>query len=146
MLQSIFDSTTIPFLEKQAIFGERRQEVLAGNIANIDTPDYKMRDLPVARFHEALKQAIDGRKPQPMNAFASTSTPRSAQSIDEMLPDELFVAGEAQQHDITFQDANNRSVEHANMEMLKNAMMQSFAVELMHAQLNTLQTVISERA
>jgi len=31
------------------------------------------------------------------------------------------------------------------MEMLKNTMLQNFAVEMMHAQFNQLQAVISER-
>lgn len=146
MLQSIFDSTTIPLLQKQAIFGERRQEVLAGNIANIDTPDYKMRDLPVAKFQQALQQAIDNRKPHLAESVSSSAAVKAAKSIEELFPQALFTATEAQQNDITSQDANNRSVEHANMEMLKNSMMQSFAVELMHTQLNMLQTVISERA
>jgi flagellar basal-body rod protein FlgB len=146
MLQSIFDSSTIPLLQKQAIFGERRQEVLAGNIANIDTPDYKMRDLPVAKFQQALQKAIDNRKTQTVRSVNGVTQTAGDNSIEELFPHTLFQATEAPQQDITFQDANNRSVENANMEMLKNAMMQSFAVELMHTQLNMLQTVISERA
>ena len=145
MLQSIFDSTTIPLLEKQAIFGERRQEVLAGNIANIDTPDYKMRDLPVARFQAALSQAIESRKPQTVSSLNPVAAPGKPAPEEQLYPPELFAAPEATQPNITFPDANNRSIEHENMEMLKNAMMQNFAVELMHSQLNMLQTVISER-
>lgn len=147
MLQTIFDSTTVPLLERQAIFGERRQEVLAGNIANIDTPDYKMRDLPVAKFQAALQQAIENRSGRAGRASNGMTASEQAGSVSrlEEFPDELFRATEAPQQNITFQDANNRSVEHANMEMLKNSMMQSFAVELMNSQLNMLQTVISER-
>jgi flagellar basal-body rod protein FlgB len=146
MLQSILDSTSIPFLEKKAIFGERRQEVLAGNIANIDTPDYRMRDLPVARFQEALKQAIENRKPHDVDSVQAAFGTRQAEAAAEPFPADLFAAIEPPQQDIMFQDGNNRSVEHANMEMLKNTMQQTFAVELMHAQLAMLQTVISERA
>lgn len=58
MIRSLLNSTSIPLLERVAAFTERRQEVIAGNIANIDTPDYKMRDLPVADFQAALSQAI----------------------------------------------------------------------------------------
>src|SRR5262245_38973675 len=112
MLQSIFDSTTVPLLEKQAIFGERRQEVLAGNIANIDTPGYKMRDLPVAKFQEALQKAIESRRPQPAPSLAGlnelTGTQAPAPTIEQLFSDELFAPTEAPQHDITFQDANNR--------------------------------------
>ena len=58
MLDQILNSNSLPLLEKMAAFSERRQEVLAGNIANIDTPGYKMRDLPVAEFRQALQEAV----------------------------------------------------------------------------------------
>ncbi|MDF1745212.1 MAG: flagellar basal body protein [Gimesia sp.] len=58
MLDQILNSQSLPLLEKMAAFAERRQEVLAGNIANIDTPEYKMRDLPVNDFQVALREAI----------------------------------------------------------------------------------------
>ena len=45
-------------LEKIAAFGERRNTVLAGNVANIDTPNYRRQDLPVEDFERALREAI----------------------------------------------------------------------------------------
>ena len=77
MLQPLLDGSTLPLLEKMAVFGERRQQVLAGNIANIDTPNYKVRDLPVAEFERALQQAV-ARRTQPASlgsAPAPGSTP-----------------------------------------------------------------------
>ena len=47
---------------------------------------------------------------------------------------------------LTSLDGNNRNVETAVMEMKKNTGMQCFAIEVMDAQLNLLQAVISERA
>lgn len=142
MLQSLFNSSTTPLLEKLAIFGERRQEVLAGNIANIDTPEYTMRDLPVEEFQDALRRAVAqrGRSRSP----GGVSSSRRA-GVDSIFRDELFQAVEAPQRNITFQDANNRSIEHQIMEMTKNTMRQKFAVELMSTQFRMLETVISER-
>jgi flagellar basal-body rod protein FlgB len=134
-------SGTIPLLAKIAEFGERRQEVLAGNIANIDTPDYKTRDLPVAKFQEALKTAVSSRR-QPQSLSLSTQQPPTT---SELFSPELFRAGEAAANNITFQDGGNRSIEHEVMQMSQNAMLQNLAVELMVAQFNMLQTVISER-
>jgi len=145
MLQSLLDSSTMPLLEKLAIFGERRQSVLAGNISNIDTPNYKSRDLPVEEFQEALKSAIQARNQASSPGTQSLSAQTSRPSIEELFPRELFVASEITPSNITFQDGNNRSVEKVNMDLIKNLMMQTFAVEVMHAQMNQLQTVISER-
>jgi flagellar basal-body rod protein FlgB len=145
MLGSMTDSTTVGLLEKLAIFGERRQELLAGNIANIDTPGYNPRDLPVADFQQALKDVVSARQsPNSLNAGMS-SLPNSSQRLLQMFPEEMFRAVETQGRNITFQDGATRSIETEVMEMSKNAMMQRFAVELMSAQMGMLQAVISER-
>ena len=49
-LGALFQSTTIPALEQVVNFTEARHNVLAGNIANVDTPGYKARDLSVEDF------------------------------------------------------------------------------------------------
>ena len=61
-------------------------------------------------------------------------------------PRTLFRAVAGPPRTLTFQDGNNRSIEQEVMEMTKNSIMQSVAIELMNAQLNRLQAVISERA
>ena len=146
MLQSAFDGSTIGLLEKMAIFGERRNEVLSGNIANIDTPGYKTRDLPVAKFQQALAEAIENRKPDPSLGYNTYAPVGDKKSLSKFFPKELFQAIEAPAKNITFQDGNNRSIESEMMEKQKNTMMQRFAVELMSAQMNLLQAVISVRA
>lgn len=57
----IFGSTAIPVLEQVVAFTQARHGVLAGNVANLDTPDYKTRDLSPALFQEKLKEAIEDR-------------------------------------------------------------------------------------
>ncbi|MCC9657500.1 flagellar basal body rod protein FlgB [Rhodopirellula halodulae] len=59
-------STTIGALEQTLAFTERRHELLAGNIANISTPDYRSRDLDQNAFQTALAESIRDRgKPTP---------------------------------------------------------------------------------
>ncbi|MEM6979816.1 MAG: flagellar biosynthesis protein FlgB [Planctomycetota bacterium] len=55
-------STTIGALEKTLAFTERRHKVLAGNLANISTPDYRSRDLDVDAFQTALAESIQSRQ------------------------------------------------------------------------------------
>ena len=144
MIESLLKSSTIPLLEKIAIFGERRQQVLASNIANIDTPTYKTKDLPVEDFQQALKEAVSRIR----NLSTTSQFPASAstrQTDSELFPETLFQAVEATPRNITFQDGNNRSIEHEMMEMTKNTMMQNYAIDLMRAQMAMLQIAISER-
>lgn len=153
MLNNILSSNSLSLLEKMAAFSERRQEVLAGNIANIDTPSYKMRDLPVDDFQKALREAVE-LKDQLSDPAAQTSlgmpvTVSNRQGLESQLeslfPRSLFQAQETSPENVTFQDANNRSIESQVMSMTKNSLMQQFAIEAMMAQMNQLMTVISER-
>ncbi|WP_339732169.1 flagellar basal body protein [uncultured Gimesia sp.] len=154
MLEQILNSKSLPLLEKMAAFTERRQDVLAGNIANIDTPSYKMRDLPVDDFQKALREAVELKAklsgPAAQQSLAMPVTFDNHQQVEtdleKLFPRSLFQAQEATPQNITFQDENNRSIETQVMKMTKNSMMQQFAVEVMMAQLNQMLTVISERA
>ena len=134
---------TVGLLEKIAAFSERRHEVLAGNLANIDTPNYKTRDLDVDGFQQALKQAA---AVQHQSAYPSLGMEMSQPpSLSQIFSQELFQAREIEPANITFQDGNNRSVEREVMELTKNNLMQSFAVQLIAAQASLMQSVISER-
>jgi flagellar basal-body rod protein FlgB len=146
-MQSSFLSTpTLDLLERAAVFGERRHEVLAGNIANISTPTYRMRDLPVREFEQALQAAVERQQAAPASTSATTaSEPAPANRVDDLFPARVFQASDANPENLTFQDANNRSLEMQVMEMTKNSMMQNFALQLIRFQMNSLQSVISEQ-
>lgn len=147
-MSSIFDGTTIPLLEKIALFADRRHDALASNVANIDTPNYKRRDLPLEAFQKALREAIAGGQSRIEHGLFSTSGDRTTQSSGgaaAAFPAQLFQSIEAQSPSLTFQDNNNRSIEHEMMEMTKNSMMQSFAIELMNTQFSMLQAAIREQ-
>jgi flagellar basal-body rod protein FlgB len=146
MIESLFNSSTIPMLAKAAAFAERRHEVLAGNVANISTPDYRTRDLPVAEFRAALEEAVARKRPVDSSGKPAWSFSAGTSAAGEIFPKALFDALEAPPKTITFQDGNNRSVEKEVMEITKNSIMQTIAIELMNVQLNRLQAVISERA
>jgi flagellar basal-body rod protein FlgB len=132
---SIVNGTTIPLLEKVAAFGERRNVVLASNVANIDTPNYKRRDLPVQEFEQALRDAIHA------GSDRSDRTPDGGAG----LAPELFQSREAGSPSLTFQDNSDRSVEREMMEMTKNLSMQSFAITLLTSQMGMLQAAIREQ-
>jgi flagellar basal-body rod protein FlgB len=145
----MFDGTTIPLLEKIAVFGERRHDVLTANVANIDTPNYKRRDLPIEAFQKALRAAIaDGRSRADQGISivgGDFAAPSLGGKSEPMFPAQVFQAMESQSPSLTFQDNNNRSIEHEMMEMTKNTLMQSFAIELMNTQLGMLQAAIREQ-
>jgi flagellar basal-body rod protein FlgB len=123
-------------LEKVAAFGERRSTVLASNVANIDTPNYRRRDLPVQEFERSLREAIHG----------GVSRTDGQSTGPAGLPPEMIRPREAGSPSLTFQDNSDRSIEREMMEMTKNLSMQSFAVTLLTTQMGMLQAAIREQA
>jgi len=162
MMNNLMDSSSMGLLQKVAAFGERRHEVLSKNLAHIETPNYKTRDLPVAEFERALASAVRAHREAASGSRASVMTPTAVSSaqgaavsgavstsipdLDSLFPEQLFREVESVPGNLTFQDGGNRSVEREFMNLRKNLMMQQFAVQLMTSQFGMLQAVISERA
>jgi flagellar basal-body rod protein FlgB len=157
-MSSVLAGTTQPLLEQVAAFAERRHDVLAGNLANISTPDYKARDLPIKEFQQALKAAVQSQRPDPLNSTSinGAASPsgeagwlgrdlRETSAYRELLAEGNREAQPRAALSPMYQDGAVRSIEQEVLEMTKNAMTQQFALEVMTAQFNRLQMVISER-
>ena len=130
---TIFRGTSIPVLEQVVNFAQARHGVLAGNIANMDTPGYQVRDLSPQRFQDLLKEAIANRNERPAGPFAGH---------DEAA---LRQVG-ANLQGILFHDRSNDSIEQQVAEMSKNQMQHNMALAIMNSQFRLLQSAISERA
>jgi flagellar basal-body rod protein FlgB len=152
MLDRILKTGTQPLLKQLALFAERRQGVLAGNIANIDTPGYQMRDLPVAEFQSAMQDAVrrlnrPAQSPGEMSLQWAEPAPEILEDPAAVFTPDLFRAREpGSQPGITFQDANNRSIENQTLQMTRNSLLQTLALQLMSAQYAQLEAAITERA
>lgn len=147
MTKILPETRTVSLLEKMATFAQKRQEVLAGNIANISTPGYRTRDLPVDDFQRALRKAIDLQQPKPPSLSDQLFPNLSRQqSPEDVFKPELFQASERKPGDLTFQDSANRSIETEVMEMTRNSLSQAAAIELLTAQFRMTEAVISGRA
>ena len=136
MLSGIFQASTIPVLEQVVNFAQTRHTVLAGNIANLDTPGYKVRDLSVDDFQERLQTAIRRRRDPPVWRSPGEPGGRDDANLAE-------VSKETQT--ILYHDNSNVGIEHQVTEMVKNQLQHNLALSLLTSQLRLLQTAISER-
>ena len=122
--ENIVGGSNTAALDRVIGFTEARHKVLADNIANIDTPGYKMRDLQVRQFHDDLKKAIDDRTlPQDTQIEAKTD-------FDQYL---------------LFHDNNNRSIEKQMTAMTENTLLHNTAVDLLRSRYLLLEKAISLR-
>ena len=142
MLDAFLAPTTVPLLEQTAAFGERRHEVLVGNVANVDTPGYRRQDLDEEGFMAALKSAVEARSnPMPRPTKYGLPDPDPAVHFAQSLTNVRTAA----RANPTFQDGAERSVETDVLAMTRNLMRQSMSIELMASQMNLLASVISEQ-
>lgn len=135
MLPSIFQSSTIPVLEQVVNFAQARHSILAGNIANMDTPGYKVRDLSVENFQDRLKEAIQTRDQQALN---SPGTRKLSEG------DPLREVKDSMKS-ILYHDQSNVGIEEQVLEVSNNQFMHNMAISIMTSQFQLLETAISER-
>ena len=136
MYEGLFQSTTIPVLEQVVNFSQARHTVLAGNIANMDTPGYRVRDLSVEDFQGRLREAIETRQKPARSTSLGNRT-------DERMPAMAKVAEDAKT--ILYHDDSNVGIEYQVTEMVKNQMQHNLALTIMSNQMKLLETAISER-
>jgi flagellar basal-body rod protein FlgB len=136
MLAQLFNSTTIPVLEQVAGFAQDRHQVLAGNLANIDTPGYRTRDLPPELFEASLKKALRARDQNNQPA-----APGGYRRPSNALAD---VRGDVKS--MVRHDENNTGFEAQITEIAKNQMTHSLAMSVLVNQFQLLGAAISERA
>jgi flagellar basal-body rod protein FlgB len=148
VLSSLFQSSTIPVLEQVVNFTEARHGVLAGNIANLDTPGYKTKDLSPVLFQERLKEAI-ATKNQPLSptyqgdAADASPTYSATSSAEKQLA--AFQKVKDSMKSILRHDGDDVSMEQQVNEMMKNQQQHNLAINIMSAQFRLLKAAITER-
>jgi flagellar basal-body rod protein FlgB len=138
MLSALFQTSTIPVLEQVVNFTQARHGVLAGNIANLDTPGYRTRDLSPALFQERLKEAIANSRATPSYTTSGTTAPEQYNTAA------LGKVNDAMK-DILFHDDSDVSLESQVAELAKNQMQHNLAVSIMSAQFQLLRAAVTER-
>jgi len=99
----------VPVLEQVVKFTQARHGVLAGNIANLNTPGYQTRDLSPAEFQEKLKEAVDARNE---SGLSPTYTMQASSGGIEGVSDSV--------KGILYHDGSNISMEKQVTEIAKN--------------------------
>jgi flagellar basal-body rod protein FlgB len=143
MLDSMFANSTLPMLEQVVGFTQARHGVLAGNIANLDTPGYRTRDLSPIEFQEQLKKAIEEQYEARERPIYPSQAPTPAV---ERSPAEFFAKEERPFKGMLRHDDNNSSLEFQVTEIAKNHAQHNLALSLMTAQFRLLRAAITERA
>lgn len=133
MFTQLLNSPTTTVLEQVANFTEARHTVLASNIANLDTPGYRVRDLSTETFQQRLKEAVDARRKPISPGVRSYATDEAMRRVRDSMTS------------ILYQDDSNVGLEPQITEMAKNQYLHNLAISIMRNQFQLLDVAISER-
>ena len=129
-IERLLNQGNAPLLSQVVKFAAARHELLAENIANIDTVGYRQKDLSVERFRRQLFKRVEDRRRQ---------GPRGVTFDDIAMEPENPVRG------ILYHDGNNRSMEQLASDVAKNALMHNLAIELLRKQYMAMEMALKER-
>lgn len=125
-LSDVTSGGAFPMLQKTLAFTETRNRVLAENIANLTTPGYRTKQLDVASFQAALREASDKR---------SQGGKFELESTREFRTNELghleVTPSETPPENLLFHDGTNVRVERQMAQLAENTMMHQAAAELL---------------
>jgi flagellar basal-body rod protein FlgB len=138
MIDSMFQSGSLPVLERLVEFTEQRQGVLADDAANLSTPNFLPRDLDTRSFQATLRDALD-KRPNP-------NAPLQIQDTDQVEsgPDGLVTHAKPANEGILFHDGNNRDLDRLMQHIAENNLAHNTGIQLIRNQLSVLRTAIQQ--
>jgi flagellar basal-body rod protein FlgB len=141
-INHLTNSGALPALEMTVRFAGQRHRLIAHNVANIDTPDFRPLDASPSAFQEMLGEAIDDRRANGSRGALQWKQTRQFQHNDR---GELRVVGRTPADNILFQDRNNRDLERMMQDLAENTAVFRIASDLLRHEHQQLQAAIAER-
>lgn len=146
MSSLIGDITThgsTPVLERLVQFAGQRHRLIAHNIANMDTPDFRPLDVSTRGFQAALAKAVEERRARTGGAHGELRL----ESTEEVLVTGrgLSLRPRTPSGNILYHDRNNRDLERLMQNLAENTMMFRAATDLLRRENDLIRTAISQR-
>jgi len=129
-IERLLNQGNAPLLEQVLKFTAARHKLIAENVVNANTPNYRQKDLSLDKFQAMLQERADVK---------ASSAPGSVGFSD------IGASVEEPTNGILFHDGSNRSMEQLVSDQAKNAMMHNLVVELLRKQYSALDMALKER-
>lgn len=140
-IDRILNSPTRQALEWSARFAEERHQVLAENVANIDTVDYQTKRLDPAAFHKVLAGALE-------SADRSSDAPKlrgnrqiSTDAAGKLVAKPVTEPAE----NVLFHDGTNARLEGLMTDVQENAMNYELSLNMLKSRFDSLLNAIKGR-
>ena len=143
MIDNVVNSDSIPALERMLQFTGQRHRMIAHNVANLTTPDYRPMDVAPEKFQQALGEAIDTRRSQGAGA-AGPLMMRDGNGV-RVQENSLTLTPEPVGDNLLYHDGNDRDLDRTMQGLVENFMMFRTAAEMLRSRFDLLNLAIRER-
>ncbi len=141
LLSDLTSGTSIGMLEKTLAFTEARNKMLAENLANATTPGYRTKQLDVASFQAALREAAD-RHEGDGGRLSLKSTGQFRQDSAGRLE---VRPGFEPVESLLFHDGTNARIERQMAALAENTMMHQASAEMLRGHFDGIRKAIRGR-
>src|SRR5262245_35485321 len=144
MINDLATAGAMPALEQMLRFSAARQRLLAHNIANMDTPDFRPVDVSPGKFQQNLRKAVLERR-------AATGGEQGGLELEDTREVSVDGSGAMTLHpgtasgNILYHDRNNRDLERMMQDLAENGLAFRATADLMRRQNDLLRVAISQR-
>lgn len=143
-ISDLVNSGALPSLQMTVRFAGERQRLLAHNIANLSTPNFRPLDVSPAQFQKTLREAIDRRDGREGGMTGALEWRETAQ-IRRGRDGEMRLVPRTASGNILFHDRNNRDVERLMQDHAENLSVFRTATELLRSRMQVLRETMAER-
>jgi flagellar basal-body rod protein FlgB len=143
LIREIANAGALPVLGVMLNVAGQRQRLLAHNIANIDTPDFRPLDVNIGEFQKALARAVEVRRAE---GGGGSPLPLSRTREVNVEPDgSVTLRPRTHSGNILYHDRNDRDVEQLMQNLAENALAFRLTADLIRRENDLLRTAISQR-
>ncbi len=146
-IDEVTSSGAMPTLEAMMRFAGSRQRILAHNMANIDTPNFRPLDVSTASFQSALGDALKRRRAATggEHGHLEWKDTREVAATNHGGEPGFELKPRTPSGNILFHDRNNRDVERSMQDLVENVTVFRTAVDLMRGRAEMLKQAMTER-
>jgi flagellar basal body rod protein FlgB len=144
IIRDLVTADALPALEATMRFAEQRQSLIAHNIANFGTPDFRPLDVDPGSFQKNLAEAVDRRRAQ-FGGVRGELPWRQTRQMRGADPASMRLRPEETGHGPLYHDRTNRSLEHILQDLVENEGVFRTAAALYRSRTQMLGTAISLR-
>ena len=138
-LSNVTDGGATPALVKTLVFNEARLKMIAENVANLQTPGYRAKQLDPKAFQQALREALDTRgddRRKPLVVQSGREVTTDARGNLQVTPREKPV------ENVLFHDGTNLSIEREMADLAKTGLTHELATALLRERMDGLRKAV----